>query len=139
MLRLTKIKITWLNWASPAKRPYTRGIHAGMYRGRFWTMRQYAGYASAEESNKRYRYLLDQGQTGLSVAFDLPTQIGYDADDPLAVGEVGKVGVSISSLADMETLFDQIPAGQGLHQHDHQRTGSYPAGHVPGGRQTAGR
>jgi methylmalonyl-CoA mutase N-terminal domain/subunit len=80
-----------------------------MYRSRFWTMRQYAGFASAEESNKRYRYLLEQGQTGLSVAFDLPTQIGYDADDPMSLGEVGKVGVSISSLRDMQTLFDQIP------------------------------
>ncbi len=80
-----------------------------MYRGRFWTMRQYAGFATAEESNRRYRYLLEQGQTGLSVAFDLPTQIGYDADDPMASGEVGKVGVSISSLEDMETLFQGIP------------------------------
>jgi len=80
-----------------------------MYRGRFWTMRQYAGYATAEESNRRYRYLLEQGQTGLSVAFDLPTQIGYDADDPIAIGEVGKVGVSISALQDMETLFQDIP------------------------------
>ena len=80
-----------------------------MYRSRFWTMRQYAGFSTAEESNKRYRYLLGQGQTGLSVAFDLPTQIGYDADDPIAVGEVGKVGVSISSIRDMEQLFDQIP------------------------------
>ena len=83
-----------------------------MYRGRFWTMRQYAGFASAEESNRRYRYLLQQGQTGLSVAFDLPTQIGYDADDPMAAGEVGKVGVSISSLEDMETLFQEIPLDQ---------------------------
>ncbi len=80
-----------------------------MYRGRFWTMRQYAGYSSAEESNRRYRFLLEQGQTGLSVAFDLPTQIGYDADDPIALGEVGKVGVSISSIEDMETLFTEIP------------------------------
>jgi methylmalonyl-CoA mutase, N-terminal domain len=93
----------------PGEYPFTRGIHPGMYRGRFWTMRQYAGYASAEESNERYRYLLDQGQTGLSVAFDLPTQIGYDADAPIALGEVGKVGVSISSLEDMETLFKGIP------------------------------
>ena len=93
----------------PGEYPFTRGIQPTMYRGRFWTMRQYAGYASAEESNARYRYLLDQGQTGLSVAFDLPTQIGYDADDPLVVGEVGKVGVSISSIRDMEALFDQIP------------------------------
>jgi len=93
----------------PGAFPYTRGVQPTMYRGRFWTMRQYAGYATAEESNARYRYLLAQGQTGLSVAFDLPTQIGYDADDPLAAGEVGKVGVSISSLEDMETLFRGIP------------------------------
>ncbi|KIX11455.1 methylmalonyl-CoA mutase [Dethiosulfatarculus sandiegensis] len=93
----------------PGEYPYTRGVQPTMYRGRFWTMRQYAGFATAKESNTRYRYLLDQGQTGLSVAFDLPTQIGYDADDALAMGEVGKVGVSVSSLADMEILFDQIP------------------------------
>ncbi len=93
----------------PGEYPFTRGVQPTMYRSRFWTMRQYAGFASAEESNKRYRYLLDQGQTGLSVAFDLPTQIGYDADDPMSVGEVGKVGVSISSLSDMETLFESIP------------------------------
>lgn len=93
----------------PGQYPYTRGVQPTMYRGRFWTMRQYAGFASAEESNRRYRYLLDQGQTGLSVAFDLPTQVGYDADDPMAMGEVGKVGVSISSLRDMETLFREIP------------------------------
>ncbi|NIS78888.1 MAG: methylmalonyl-CoA mutase [Anaerolineales bacterium] len=93
----------------PGEYPYTRGVHPTMYRGRLWTMRQYAGYASAEESNRRYRYLLDQGQTGLSVAFDLPTQIGYDADDPIASGEVGKVGVSISSLDNMAQLFEGIP------------------------------
>ncbi|NPA92458.1 MAG: methylmalonyl-CoA mutase, partial [Chloroflexi bacterium] len=93
----------------PGSFPYTRGVQPTMYRGRFWTMRQYAGYATAEESNARYRYLLSQGQTGLSVAFDLPTQIGYDADDPMAAGEVGKVGVSISSLEDMEILFRDIP------------------------------
>ena len=80
-----------------------------MYRGRFWTMRQYAGFSDAEESNRRYKYLLSQGQTGLSVAFDLPTQIGYDPDDEMAAGEVGKVGVSICSLDDMETLFRDIP------------------------------
>ncbi len=97
------------NIGYPGEYPFTRGIHPGMYRGRFWTMRQYAGYASAEESNQRYRYLLNQGQTGLSVAFDLPTQIGYDADDPISAGEVGKVGVSISSIEDMETLFKGIP------------------------------
>lgn len=93
----------------PGEHPFTRGVHPSMYRGRLWTMRQYAGYASAEESNQRYRYLLSQGQTGLSVAFDLPTQIGYDADDPISAGEVGKVGVSISSLDDMGTLFQEIP------------------------------
>ncbi len=93
----------------PGEYPFIRGVQPSMYRGRLWTMRQYAGFSSAEESNKRYRFLLDQGQTGLSVAFDLPTQIGYDADDPIALGEVGKVGVSISSIEDMETLFDQIP------------------------------
>jgi methylmalonyl-CoA mutase N-terminal domain/subunit len=93
----------------PGEYPFTRGVQPSMFRGRLWTMRQYAGYATAEESNARYRYLLDQGQTGLSVAFDLPTQIGYDADDPMAQGEVGKVGVSISSMKDMETLFKDIP------------------------------
>ncbi|MGO8693018.1 MAG: methylmalonyl-CoA mutase [Rectinemataceae bacterium] len=93
----------------PGEYPFTRGVQGTMYRGRLWTMRQYAGFASAEESNKRYKFLLQQGQTGLSVAFDLPTQIGYDSDHPLAAGEVGKVGVAIDSLADMETLFDGIP------------------------------
>ena len=93
----------------PAEFPFTRGVQPNMYRGRFWTMRQYAGYANAEESNKRYRYLLEQGQTGLSVAFDLPTQIGYDSDEAIASGEVGKVGVAISSLQDMESLFAEIP------------------------------
>src|SRR5512132_1198487 len=93
----------------PGEYPFTRGVQPTMYRSRFWTMRQYAGFSTAEESNKRYRYLLDHGQTGLSVAFDLPTQIGYDADDPIAEGEVGKVGVSISSVHDMAALFDQIP------------------------------
>ena len=93
----------------PGEFPFTRGVQTTMYRGRLWTMRQYAGYATAEETNARFKYLLDQGQTGLSIAFDLPTQIGYDADDPLAKGEVGKVGVSISSLEDMELLFDGIP------------------------------
>ncbi len=93
----------------PGEYPFTRGVQPTMYRGRFWTMRQYAGYATAEESNARYRFLLEQGQSGLSVAFDLPTQIGYDADDPMALGEVGKVGVSISSLHDMARLFEGIP------------------------------
>jgi methylmalonyl-CoA mutase, N-terminal domain len=93
----------------PGEPPYTRGIYPSMYRGRLWTMRQYAGFGSAAESNQRYRYLLSKGQSGLSVAFDLPTQIGMDSDHPLALGEVGKVGVAIDSLDDMETLFDGIP------------------------------
>lgn len=93
---------------APGTPPYTRGIQEDMYRGKHWTMRQYAGFSTAEESNKRYRFLLDHGVTGLSVAFDLPTQIGYDSDDPLAEGEVGKVGVAIDSIEDMELLFDGI-------------------------------
>lgn len=97
------------NIGYPGEYPYTRGVQPTMYRGRFWTMRQYAGFGTAKESNERYRYLLSQGQSGLSVAFDLPTQIGYDSDAPLAYGEVGKVGVAIDTLADMEILFDQIP------------------------------
>ena len=93
----------------PGEFPFTRGVHPGMYRSRLWTMRQYAGFGTAEESNKRYHYLLKQGTTGLSVAFDLPTQMGYDADHPFSEGEVGKVGVSISSLEDMETLLNGLP------------------------------
>jgi methylmalonyl-CoA mutase N-terminal domain/subunit len=93
----------------PGQFPYTRGVQPTMYRSRLWTMRQYAGFSTAKETNTRYRYLLEQGQTGLSVAFDLPTQIGYDSDHPMSKGEVGKVGVAIDSLADMEILFDQIP------------------------------
>ena len=96
----------------PGQFPFTRGIQADMYRGRPWTMRQYAGFADAAESNRRYRYLLSQGVSGLSVAFDLPTQIGYDSDHPLAAGEVGKVGVAIDSIEDMATLFDEIPLGR---------------------------
>src|SRR4051794_34277196 len=96
---------------APGEFPYTRGIYPNMYRGRLWTMRQYAGYATAEQSNARYRYLLSQGTSGLSVAFDLPTQIGLDSDDPLAIGEVGKVGVAIDSIDDMERLFQDIPLG----------------------------
>ena len=97
---------------NPGEFPYTRGVRRNMYRGRFWTMRQYAGFATAGESNARYKYLLSQGTTGLSVAFDLPTQIGLDSDDRLAAGEVGKVGVAIDSLDDMLTLFDGIPLDQ---------------------------
>src|SRR5262245_15487052 len=95
----------------PGQYPYTRGLYPDMYRQRHWTMRQYAGYSSAAESNRRYRYLLSQGTTGLSVAFDLPTQIGYDSDSPMARGEVGRVGVPISTAADIEELFRGIPLG----------------------------
>jgi methylmalonyl-CoA mutase, N-terminal domain len=96
----------------PGEFPFTRGPYPDMYRGRPWTIRQYAGFASAEETNQRFRYLLERGQTGLSVAFDLPTQLGYDSDDPRAVGEVGRTGVAIDSIADMELLFDQIPLAE---------------------------
>ncbi|MCY3004004.1 MAG: methylmalonyl-CoA mutase family protein, partial [Planctomycetota bacterium] len=96
----------------PGEYPYTRGVRATMYRGRFWTMRQYAGFSSARDTNQRFRVLLASGQTGLSVAFDLPTQIGYDSDHPLASPEVGLVGVPVNSLADMERLFDSIPLGE---------------------------
>jgi methylmalonyl-CoA mutase N-terminal domain/subunit len=96
----------------PGQYPFTRGVQPTMYRSRLWTMRQYAGFSTAKETNQRYRYLLDQGQTGLSVAFDLPTQIGYDSDHQMSKGEVGKVGVAIDSMADMEILFDQIPLGK---------------------------
>src|SRR4030043_1376230 len=93
----------------PGEYPFTRGVQPTMYRGRLWTMRQYAGFATPQETNKRYKYLLEHGQTGLSVAFDLPTQIGYDSDHPLSEGEVGKVGVAIDTLKDMEILFDGFP------------------------------
>ena len=96
----------------PGSFPYTRGVQPTMYRGRLWTMRQYAGFGTADDTNKRYRYLLDQGQTGLSVAFDLPTQMGYDSDHPMSLGEVGRVGVVIDTLEDMERLFDSIPLGK---------------------------
>src|SRR5437588_10196128 len=94
---------------APGELPFTRGVQADMYRGKLWTMRQYAGFSTTEESNKRYHYLLGQGVMGLSVAFDLPTQIGYDSDHPLAEGEVGKVGVAIDSLRDMEVLLEGLP------------------------------
>src|ERR1700691_1904679 len=96
------------NREAPGEFPFTRGIYRDMYRSRLWTMRQYAGFGTAEESNRRYRYLLSQGITGLSVAFDLPTQMGMDSDHPLAAGEVGRVGVAICSLADMQRLFEGI-------------------------------
>src|SRR5688572_28796251 len=101
-----------LELEDPGEYPFTRGPYKDMYRGRPWTIRQYAGFGSAEETNARFRYLLDRGQTGLSVAFDLPTQLGYDSDDSRAVGEVGRTGVAIDSLADMELLLDGIPLGE---------------------------
>src|SRR6476620_8151338 len=94
---------------TPGEYPFTRGIHPGMYRDRLWTMRQYAGYATAEETNRRYRYLIEHGSTGLSMAFDLPTQLGRDSDEPLSLGEVGRTGVAIDTIEDMRTCFDQIP------------------------------
>src|SRR5437868_9719688 len=97
---------------APGEFPFTRGPYRDMYRGRPWTIRQYAGFASAEESNERYRYLLSAGQTGLSIAFDLPTQLGYDSDDPRALGEVGRTGVAIDALVDMRILLDGIPLGE---------------------------
>ena len=96
----------------PGSFPFTRGVHPTMYRGRLWTMRQFSGFGTAEDTNQRYKFLLERGQTGLSVAFDFPTLMGYDSDSPQAEGEVGKCGVAISSLADMETLFDGIPLGE---------------------------
>ena len=111
----------------PGEFPYTRGVQPDMYRGRLWTMRQYAGFSTAEESNKRYHYLLGQGVSGLSVAFDLPTQIGYDSDHPLAEGEVGKVGVAIDSIEDIQTLFN-----------DDQRQRFHPARLVRVAVQTTG-
>jgi methylmalonyl-CoA mutase N-terminal domain/subunit len=123
----------------PGEFPFTRGIYSGMYRDRLWTMRQYAGFGTAEESNARYRYLLSQGTTGLSVAFDLPTQMGMDPDHPLAAGEVGRVGVSIASLADMRKLFDGHLAGTGLHVDDDQLDGGDSARLSTSCREGAGR
>jgi methylmalonyl-CoA mutase N-terminal domain/subunit len=108
----TEEDVAGLSLESPGEFPFTRGPYKDMYRGRPWTIRQYAGFGSAEETNARFRYLLERGQTGLSVAFDLPTQLGYDSDDPRAAGEVGRAGVAIDSLADMEILFDAIPLGE---------------------------
>ena len=108
----TNVSFSSIDIGLPGQFPYTRGIQPTMYRGRPWTMRQYAGFGTAAESNRRYRYLLERGVMGLSVAFDLPTQIGYDSDHALAQGEVGRVGVAIDSLDDMATLFDGIPLDQ---------------------------
>ena len=123
----------------PGEYPFTRGVQPTMYRGRLWTMRQYAGFGTAEESNRRYRYLFEQGQTGLSVAFDLPTQMGRDADHPLARGEVGRVGVSICSLADMETLLAEAAARQDFDLDDDQLDRLDPARALPGGGGAARR
>ena len=122
----------------PGEPPYTRGVQPKMYRGRLWTMRQYAGFASAEETNARFRYLLERGQTGLSVAFDLPTQMGYDSDDPAAEGEVGRVGVPSRTLADMEVLLDGMPLDEVSDLDDDQRHRADPAGAVRGGGRGAG-
>ncbi len=132
----------------PGEFPFTRGVQPTMYRGRLWTMRQYAGFGTAEETNERFRYLLEHGQTGLSVAFDLPTQMGYDSDDPIAATEVGKVGVAIDTVEDMKTLFDQIPMATGHDVHDDQRAGGdaaccstswRPRNRAPTHRSSAGR
>ena len=108
----TEDDVEGLDLELPGEYPFTRGPYKDMYRGRPWTIRQYAGFASAEETNERFRYLLEHGQTGLSVAFDLPTQLGYDSDDTRAQGEVGRTGVAIDSIADMELLFDSIPLNE---------------------------
>ena len=114
----------------PGEPPFTRGVYPTMHRGRLWTMRQYAGFGDAKETNRRFKYLVEQGQTGLSVAFDLPTQMGYDSDHPLAEGEVGRCGVAIDSLEEMELLFEGIPPGAGLHLDDDQRPGLRAVGDV---------
>ncbi len=123
----------------PGEFPFTRGIQPTMYRGRLWTMRQYAGFGTAAESNRRYRYLLEQGVSGLSVAFDLPTQIGYDSDQPLSAGEVGKVGVAIDSIEDMAEALRRHSARRGLDVDDDQRDGHRPAVAVHRRRAPAGR
>jgi methylmalonyl-CoA mutase N-terminal domain/subunit len=115
----------------PGEYPFTRGIHATMYRGRLWTMRMFSGYGSAEETNERFKYLLKHGETGLSVAFDTPTLYGYDTDDPMAEGEFGKCGVAVSSLADMEILFDGIPLDKVTTSMTYKRSGRYTVGNVP--------
>src|SRR5215467_2659024 len=108
----------------PVEQPYTRGIYPTMYRGRLWTMRQFSGFGTAADTNERFHYLLKHGQTGLSVAFHLPTLMGYDSDHPMSLGEVGKCGVAIDSLADMETLFDALPISQHIHDHECSRDDS---------------
>ncbi len=123
----------------PGEYPFTRGIHPDMYRGRKWTMRQYAGYASAKETNERFHYLIDHGSTGLSMAFDLPTQLGRDSDDPLCMGEVGRTGVAIDTIDDMRRVFDGIPLDRGLHVDDDQRARRRAAAALRARRRGAGR
>ena len=128
-----------LDLGQPGEFPYTRGVHADMYRKRLWTMRQYAGYASAKESNERYKYLLKNGSTGLSMAFDLPTQLGLDSDDPRSLGEVGRTGVAIDTLDDMRTAFDGIPLDEVSVVDDDQRACRGPAAALRTRRRGAGR
>ena len=123
----------------PGEFPFTRGVYPSMYRGRLWTMRQFAGFGTAEETNARFHYLLDHGQTGLSTAFDMPTLMGYDSDHAKSLGEVGREGVAIDSLEDMERLFDGIPLGRGVDLDDDQLAGGDPAGVLPLRRGGAGR
>ena len=125
--------------ASPGEFPFTRGVYPSMYTGRLWTMRQYAGFGTAQETNQRFRQLLAAGQTGLSTAFDLPTQMGYDSDHPMAQGEVGRVGVAIDTVDDLADLFREHPARPRLHLDDDQRHRGDPARDVRGGRGGAGR
>ena len=123
----------------PGEFPFTRGIHPGMYRDQLWTMRQYAGYASAKETNERYRYLIEHGSTGLSMAFDLPTQLGRDSDDPLCLGEVGRTGVAIDTIEDMRTCFDRIPLDEVSTSMTINAPGGDPAAALRAGRRGAGR
>ena len=125
--------------ADPGQFPYTRGVHETMYRGKPWTMRQFAGFGSAAQTNERFKYLLEHGSHGLSVAFDLPTLMGRDPDHPLSLGEVGKCGVAVTSLEDMEILFDGHPARQGQHVDDHQLAGGDAARLLRRGGGEAGR
>jgi methylmalonyl-CoA mutase N-terminal domain/subunit len=137
----TPLDVEHLDAASlpmPGEFPYTRGIHPSGYRGRLWTMRQFAGFGSASDTNQRFKFLLEHGQTGLSTAFDFPTLMGYDSDHPRSEGEVGKTGVAISSLDDMETLFDGI-ARQGVDVDDDQRPRRHSLLLLCGGRREAGR
>ena len=125
--------------ACRASIPFTRGVYPSMYRGRLWTMRQFAGFGTAEETNERFRYLLDHGQTGLSTAFDMPSLMGHDSDHPRSLGEVGREGVAVDTLDDMETLFDGHPAGRGVHFDDDQRAGGGDAGLLRRRRRAPGR